>query len=325
MNQSHMGAAAPADSDRCSRVQAESAHGANLRRAPRSLAGGAGVRTAADLSSSPGSGVTEQTPCVVAAVLPDPQSRRTRWRQRGARVTIIAPSVAMMPLPASWSAPPLMNSSSPDHVDLWVFPVAQRDVAATRGSYVELCRVNLPAQFFVDAAQAVVTPQHSLTVQLAVRIYELSTGASSIVERRLEDSLTETLRLDLVDQLLSNAPPEPPSSGLTKRQRSRLLDYIDQLGNEVDIRVGSLADHLKMPTTVFVRQFVASFHTTPHQFVLGRRIDRAKLLLAERDRSISDVAVSVGFSTPSHFSTAFKLRVGMAPSDYRRLCGPSLA
>ncbi|WP_268793494.1 helix-turn-helix domain-containing protein [Mycolicibacterium conceptionense] len=35
-------------------------------------------------------------------------------------------------------------------------------------------------------------------------------------------------------------------------------------------------------------------------------------------QTIAEIAVSVGFSTPSHFATAFRRRVGISPSSYRR-------
>ncbi|WP_372508092.1 helix-turn-helix transcriptional regulator [Mycolicibacterium alvei] len=45
---------------------------------------------------------------------------------------------------------------------------------------------------------------------------------------------------------------------------------------------------------------------------------RAKKLLATTAMSITDIGMNVGFSTPSHFATTFKNRVGMSSSAYRR-------
>jgi AraC family transcriptional regulator len=45
---------------------------------------------------------------------------------------------------------------------------------------------------------------------------------------------------------------------------------------------------------------------------------RARQLLLETDRSIIDIGLDVGYSSPSHFSQVFKRQVGVTPSHYRK-------
>ncbi|MBX5496119.1 MAG: helix-turn-helix transcriptional regulator [Bryobacteraceae bacterium] len=68
----------------------------------------------------------------------------------------------------------------------------------------------------------------------------------------------------------------------------------------------------------FIRQFAALFGSTPHQFQMQRRIDRAKRLLASREMSVTEVCLEVGMSSLGSFSTLFHDRVGMTPSDFQR-------
>ena len=68
----------------------------------------------------------------------------------------------------------------------------------------------------------------------------------------------------------------------------------------------------------FIRQFEALFGVTPRQFRIGARIDRAKLLLAQGEFSVTEVCLEVGFSSLGSFSDLFARRVGAPPSDYRR-------
>lgn len=68
----------------------------------------------------------------------------------------------------------------------------------------------------------------------------------------------------------------------------------------------------------FIRQFEALFGQTPHQFRIQSRLDRAKLLLATRQFSVTDVCMEVGFSSLGSFSDLFARRVGSTPSDYQR-------
>lgn len=68
----------------------------------------------------------------------------------------------------------------------------------------------------------------------------------------------------------------------------------------------------------FIRQFEAVFGVTPHQYRIQARLDRAKALLATRERSVTDVCMEVGFSSVGSFSALFARRFGEAPSAFRR-------
>jgi AraC family transcriptional regulator len=67
----------------------------------------------------------------------------------------------------------------------------------------------------------------------------------------------------------------------------------------------------------FVRLFKRSSGGPPHRFLIRRRIDEARALLAARTVPIAEVARLVGFRTPSHFTTTFRRIAGMTPSAYR--------
>jgi AraC family transcriptional regulator len=56
---------------------------------------------------------------------------------------------------------------------------------------------------------------------------------------------------------------------------------------------------------------------SPHQFVLGRRIELAQQLLTETDASLAQVALQSGFASQSHLSSVFKRRLGLTPRAYR--------
>jgi AraC-like DNA-binding protein len=72
----------------------------------------------------------------------------------------------------------------------------------------------------------------------------------------------------------------------------------------------------------FARLFKLSMGVSPHRFVVGRRIDHAKALLATEGASIAAVSRAVGFRTPSHFTTVFRRTTGATPSAYRTEAGP---
>lgn len=68
----------------------------------------------------------------------------------------------------------------------------------------------------------------------------------------------------------------------------------------------------------FIRQFESLFGITPHQFRIQLRIDRAKLLLASGQMSVTETCMEVGMSSLGSFSDLFQRRVGDAPSAFQR-------
>lgn len=56
---------------------------------------------------------------------------------------------------------------------------------------------------------------------------------------------------------------------------------------------------------------------TPAEQLLATRLERAKQLLAETDKSVTEISAAVGFANMGHFSTVFQKHVGMSPSVYR--------
>jgi len=68
----------------------------------------------------------------------------------------------------------------------------------------------------------------------------------------------------------------------------------------------------------FLRLFRDTFDTTPHQYLIHRRIEKAKELLRARSLSVTDVCFEVGFESLGSFSSLFRKCVGDAPVNYRK-------
>ncbi len=87
------------------------------------------------------------------------------------------------------------------------------------------------------------------------------------------------------------------------------------------ISLDDLAYVACLSTNYFLRSFRGLFKQTPHQFIIDRRMDRAKKLLLQTNCSVSEVCAAVGFQSLGSFSWLFKRRVGLSPEAYRRNCG----
>jgi AraC-like DNA-binding protein len=98
----------------------------------------------------------------------------------------------------------------------------------------------------------------------------------------------------------------------------RLCLARDLLAGDQSLSIKDVAHQIRISPYHFIRQFEALFGQTPHQFRIQRRLDRAKLLLAQGNHSVTDVCMEVGFSSLGSFSDLFARRVGEAPSVYQR-------
>jgi len=105
--------------------------------------------------------------------------------------------------------------------------------------------------------------------------------------------------------------------GLAGWQKRAVVSYIEQHLCK-QICLGSLAEHVRLSPHHFCRAFKQSFGVPPHRYHVQRRIEQAKLLLADRAISITDIGLTVGYSQTSSFSVAFRKLTGWSPTEYRR-------
>jgi AraC family transcriptional regulator len=131
------------------------------------------------------------------------------------------------------------------------------------------------------------------------------------------DSLANVLGVHLIRQYTATQPQHSIyEGGLPQHQLSQVLDYIDA-HLEQDIKLADLATLLNMSQFHFSHLFKRAIGTSPYQYLLQQRIERAKKLLKDRDRSIMEIALMCGFNSHSHLSKQFRQATGMTPKAYR--------
>lgn len=104
---------------------------------------------------------------------------------------------------------------------------------------------------------------------------------------------------------------------LSAAQETLLRDYIEEY-LETDISLDELSRLTQLSRFHMARRFKATFGVPPHRFIIDRRIDLAKRLLAEGDLPVADVAKSVGFSSSALFIKTFRATTGVTPLVFRR-------
>jgi len=139
---------------------------------------------------------------------------------------------------------------------------------------------------------------------------------------RSQNAYAEALSIALAYELMRvNGSVLPRATrirgGLPEWQQKKLAQYIDErLAEEVSL--SSLAELVHLSPYHFSRSFKQSFGMPPHRYLTGRRIERAKSLLAECKLSVTEIGLDVGYSETSSFTSAFRKVTGETPTNYRR-------
>lgn len=182
-------------------------------------------------------------------------------------------------------------------------------------------------------------------VRRAAREAELADGASEVVEacspadpvvrsvglallaesqseapggRLYVESLSNLLAVHLLRHYTARGPVAEPSrrGGLSGRTLRRVLAFIEE-NYESDLSLAELARVGGVSTFHFAREFKRATGTTPHQYLIRLRVERAKAMLAESALPLVEVSSRAGFSHQSHFTRLFRRLTGTTPHSYR--------
>jgi len=148
-----------------------------------------------------------------------------------------------------------------------------------------------------------------------------SSGAAGVERSTFLDDTADLLlhRLTAVLSDCADAAPTTTSvSALRPHLLRRVQAYIDE-HPDGDVRLGTLAGLVAMSPRHFLRAFQRAAGTTPHRYVIDRRLDRACELLRDSERPVCDIARGCGFCSAAHFATLFHRYRGCTPSEFRRL------
>ena len=126
------------------------------------------------------------------------------------------------------------------------------------------------------------------------------------------------MAVQLLRHVLVPRRPERGHDGTLPRGRLRaVIEYIEE-HLDAGPTLGQMAVVARLSAYHFARQFKAATGLPPHQYVILRRVERAKQLLQTgSDFSLAEVAAHAGFSDQSQLSRHFKRLVGVTPRQFR--------
>jgi AraC family transcriptional regulator len=175
--------------------------------------------------------------------------------------------------------------------------------------------------FGLDRARLTVPPLDGLDLphlRAAMGAVDAELTAGGAGGSLAAESLANVLAVHLIRHVLAPRQPERGRDGTLPRGRLRaVVAYIeDHL--DANPTLEQIAAVARLSSYHFARQFRRATGLAPHQYLIDRRVERAKGLLQGSDYfSLAQVAARAGFSDQSQFTHHFKRKVGVTPGQFR--------
>ncbi len=147
------------------------------------------------------------------------------------------------------------------------------------------------------------------------RLAGLLLAALGELDRELDELFVDDFVSRLADGLVQHArQPQRPLGSIAWGQARAAREYL-----EAHVTRGVRSQELEQITGLdrfaLARHFRAAFATSPHRFLLMRRLQQAKALIVEGE-PIAEVAAATGFADQSHLTRHFKKAFGIAPGAW---------
>ena len=106
--------------------------------------------------------------------------------------------------------------------------------------------------------------------------------------------------------------------GWVNKRRLRLIDEIIDARLDTQLTVSKLACELGISAGFFSREFKGAVGRSPHQYIVDKRLKRARAMLEKSNHDLITIALACGFSSHSHMTSFFRKQLGITPSQLRR-------
>ncbi|PIK72452.1 DNA-binding protein, partial [Methylobacterium frigidaeris] len=158
-----------------------------------------------------------------------------------------------------------------------------------------------------------------LLEELALAILDIMREPPDPASNLYVDELVHAMVVRLVRTYTANgrsARPGPDADQPDRADLARVRDLVEAHLAE-DLSLETIARAVGVSPRSLSRAFLQHWGTTVHQYVLSRRLERAKTMLRATDHTITSIALDTGFSSQSHLATVFRKVTGLTPKEFR--------
>lgn len=137
--------------------------------------------------------------------------------------------------------------------------------------------------------------------------------------RMYSEALANLLSIHLLRNYCpTKLTPRPYTGGLSQARLQHAIDYI-QARLDKKLSLDAIATELNLSIHYFCELFTQSMGIPPYKYVLQQRVERAKLLLKQSEKPLTEIAFECGFAHQSHLNRHFRKLTGITPKRYRDL------
>jgi len=199
----------------------------------------------------------------------------------------------------------------------WTSPIEVVHVYLTREQLTTTCRAMFDREVSDVALHDTIKADDPAVHRTAMLIAQ-EAAHGGVGSELLVDSLTTQLSVAILRKHANLVFREPDGTAcLTFRQEHLVRDHV-QGHLHAKLTLDELAATTGLSKFHFARRFRASTGTTPHEFVLRHRVDRARRLLERTGMPLPEVAATCGFADQSHMNRVLRRRLGATPGEVRR-------
>lgn len=181
------------------------------------------------------------------------------------------------------------------------------------------------------------------TAHIPIILLTAKTGAGQQIEgfSRLADSyISKPFSVEVLENniksLLENRekmkarfsidnPLDAKAQGLKKTDRKFVADFCALIESNISnegFRVEDICSSLNISRVQLYRKVKALLNCNVNEYILNTRLQKAKYYLLHEQLPVSDISYKVGFSSPSYFSTVFKSKYELSPTEFRDNSSP---
>lgn len=189
----------------------------------------------------------------------------------------------------------------------------------------EVVVVLLGHEYIARATDAVARHASSTIVEVDCAVDPVLQALGTTLRREfLSGGLADKVYLEAIGIVLSghlarqwsSRPGERKENGrLTPAQLRRTIETIEEGRTQT---IASLAGEAGLGSHQFTRLFRQTTGQSPYQYIVKRRLDKARDLLEASRLPLAQIALEVGFASQSHFASAFRKHFRSTPSRFRR-------